>query len=72
VIDPVASSGKVWVSVLVVEPPSSDAADPLSVLESLWSGDADAFSKLSDLLKVGVLPVVTLVIGYYFGTVKSE
>jgi hypothetical protein len=35
-------------------------------------GDAGAFSNLSDVLKVAVLPVVTLVIGYYFGTEKSD
>jgi L-asparagine transporter-like permease len=37
-----------------------------------WVGDDHAFSSLFDLLKVAVLPVVTLVIGYYFGTEKSE
>jgi hypothetical protein len=36
------------------------------------SGDDNATSYLLDLLKVGVLPVVTLVIGYYFGSAKSE
>jgi hypothetical protein len=41
-------------------------------LRGLFSSDANAFSNLSDLLKVAVLPVVTLVIGYYFGTSKSE
>jgi hypothetical protein len=42
------------------------------LLTGLLRGDDNAFSYLSDLLKVAVLPVVTLVIGYYFGTEKSE
>jgi hypothetical protein len=33
--------------------------------------DNTAISSLVDLIKIAVLPVVTLVIGYYFGT-KSE
>jgi type VI protein secretion system component VasF len=42
------------------------------VLYLLWSHDDHTFSNLSELLKVSVLPVVTLAIGYYFGTAKSE
>ena len=30
------------------------------------------FSDLSELIKVAILPVVTLVIGYYFGSAKLE
>jgi hypothetical protein len=40
--------------------------------KGFWCGEDKAFSNLFDLLKVAVLPVVTLVIGYYFGTSKSE
>ncbi len=38
-----------------------------------WAQDKDdsKFKDLSELLKVGVLPIVTLVIGYYFGTKSS-
>jgi hypothetical protein len=42
------------------------------LFKGLCRGDDNAFSNLSDLVKVAVLPVVTLVIGYYFGTEKSE
>jgi heme/copper-type cytochrome/quinol oxidase subunit 2 len=35
-------------------------------------GDAETgFNNISEIIKVAVLPVVTLVIGYYFGT-KSD
>lgn len=33
---------------------------------------SNAFANISEVLKIGVVPVVTLVIGYYFGSAKSE
>jgi hypothetical protein len=43
----------------------------LLFLKGIFCQDINAASGLSDLIKVAVLPVVTLVIGYYFGS-KSE
>jgi membrane-anchored glycerophosphoryl diester phosphodiesterase (GDPDase) len=34
-------------------------------------GQEDVFDSLSEVIKVAVLPVLTLVIGYYFGTAKT-
>jgi tRNA(Glu) U13 pseudouridine synthase TruD len=36
-----------------------------------WHGD-DVFDNISEVIKVAILPILTLVIGYYFGTTKSE
>jgi membrane-anchored glycerophosphoryl diester phosphodiesterase (GDPDase) len=32
----------------------------------------DVFTSISEVIKVAVVPIVTLVIGYYFGTAKNE
>ncbi|MGD0420378.1 MAG: hypothetical protein ABSA68_12500 [Xanthobacteraceae bacterium] len=37
---------------------------------TLYSGE-DRFQDISELIKVAVIPVLTLVIGYYFGTSRS-
>jgi hypothetical protein len=37
---------------------------------ALWCGE-DHFRDVSELIKVAVIPVLTLVIGYYFGTSRS-
>ena len=57
----------VWLYVLAI-----GALTVFLLWKGFWIGDDHAFSNLFDLLKVAVLPVVTLVIGYYFGTEKSE
>jgi hypothetical protein len=43
----------------------------LSVLYLIGSGllnNEDRFDDVSELVKVGVVPILTLVVGYYFGT----
>jgi hypothetical protein len=44
----------------------------LLLYRGLWSADQAAFSNLSEVVKIAVIPVVTLVIGYYFGSSKSD
>lgn len=39
-------------------------------IQGLWFGE-DRFRDLSELIKIAVVPVLTLVIGYYFGTSRS-
>jgi hypothetical protein len=36
------------------------------------SGGDDTFGNMAEIIKIAVVPVVTLVIGYYFGSTKSE
>jgi hypothetical protein len=43
----------------------------LFICKALFWNDSAAVTNLLDLLKVAVLPVVTLVIGYYFGSARS-
>jgi len=47
-----------------------------AVLYMLWRGfthhDETTVTNLSELIKIAILPIVTLVIGYYFGTAKSS
>jgi hypothetical protein len=43
----------------------------ISALYLVLCGGTEAFQNLAELLKVSVIPIVTLVIGYYFGS-KSE
>jgi uncharacterized membrane protein YadS len=47
----------------------------VAVVYAAWDGvrqDAQAFANITEIIKVAILPVVTLVIGYYFGTQKSS
>ena len=37
----------------------------------LWRGE-NVFTDFSEILKIAVVPIVTLVIGYYFGAEKAE
>jgi hypothetical protein len=37
---------------------------------SLWVSE-DRFSDISELIKIAVVPVLTLVVGYYFGTERK-
>jgi hypothetical protein len=46
----------------------------LSVLYLVYRGilnNEDRFTKVSELIKIGVVPILTLVIGYYFGTERQ-
>jgi hypothetical protein len=46
----------------------------LSVLYLIGIGllaNEDRFDDISELIKVGVVPVLTLVVGYYFGTERK-
>src|SRR5262249_245738 len=40
------------------------------ILRSIW-GQEDAFDNIFEVVKVGVIPIVTLVIGYYFAAEKA-
>ena len=33
-----------------------------------WPPNANSFQNMSEILKIGVIPIVTLVIGHYFGS----
>jgi polyphosphate kinase len=35
-----------------------------------WCGKEDAFDDISELVKIAVIPIVTLIIGYYFSKSK--
>jgi hypothetical protein len=37
------------------------------LIRGLWASE-DRFKDISEMIKIGVIPVLTLVIGYYFGT----
>ncbi len=37
-----------------------------------YRGSEDAFDSMSEMIKVAIVPILTLVIGYYFGSAKSE
>ena len=37
---------------------------------TLWWHE-DRFADISEIIKIAVIPIVTLVIGYYFGTSRS-
>jgi hypothetical protein len=43
----------------------------LFICRALFWSDSAAFANLLDLLKVAVLPLATLVVGYYFGSARS-
>jgi len=40
------------------------------ILRSIW-GQEDAFDNIFEVVKVAVIPIVTLVIGYYFAAEKA-
>jgi hypothetical protein len=40
------------------------------VRSSIW-GQEDAFDNIFEVVKVAVIPIVTLVIGYYFAAEKA-
>jgi hypothetical protein len=40
------------------------------IIRGIGFGDKEAFANIFELIKVSVIPVVTLVIGYYFGSEK--
>jgi hypothetical protein len=42
----------------------------LMVRSSIW-GQEDAFDNIFEVVKVAVIPIVTLVIGYYFAAEKA-
>jgi hypothetical protein len=41
------------------------------LFRGIWWGE-NVFDDISDLIKTAIVPIVTLVIGYYFGVAKSE
>ena len=43
----------------------------LIVFSGLWQG-VNTFSDLAELIKIAVIPIVTLVIGFYFGSSASR
>ena len=43
----------------------------VSIGYQIIRGDEDASAGISETIKIGVIPMFTLVIGYYFGTAKS-